>query len=55
MNVFNNPVLYPIVIKALSIYCSITCIINIIIIYHNVLAATYISNMTTKVKCPEMK
>ena len=40
-SVLINTVLRHIVFKILSIYCSIMCIINIIMMYHNVLVATY--------------
>ena len=41
--------------KILTISCSTMCIVNIIIMYDNVLITTYLSNTTSKEKFSEIK
>ena len=41
--------------QILTIYCSTMCIVNIIIMHHNVLITTYLSNTTSNVKFSDIK
>ena len=54
-SVFINTVLLAFDFKILNIYYSMMCIINIIIMYYNVLIATCIYNTFAKAKSLEIK
>ena len=46
---------YVALFQIFTIYCSTMCIVNIIIMYHNVLITTHLSNTTSTVKFSEIK